>query len=138
MPKSSSENSTRTERQGRSVSAGALIAIIAAALLAIAALLWFTALRGISDKRVEAPPAQTPSAAAADGQDESPAAPPQIITATDPEPPAQTEPADAPEAGETDGDASVQPAGAFDGAPAAVTDADLTRIYGDAESEAAP
>ena len=26
----------------------------------------------------------------------------------------------------------------LDGAPAAVTDADLTRIYGDAESEAAP
>ena len=126
MPKSSSENTTRTERQGRSVSAGALIAIIAAALLAIAALLWFTALRGISDKRVEAPPAQTPSAAAADGQDESPAAPPQIVTATDPEPPAQTEPADAPEADEPDGDASVQPAGAFDGAPAAETDATQT------------
>ena len=125
MPKSSSENTTRTERQGRSISAGALIAIIAAALLAIAALLWFTALRGISDRRVEAPPAQTPSAAA-DEPDESPAAPPQIVTATDPEPPVQTEPADAPEAGEPDGDASVQPAGAFDGAPAAETDATQT------------
>lgn len=126
MPKSSSENTTRTERQGRSVSAGALIAIIAAALLAIAALLWFTALRGISDKRVEATPAQTPSAAAADGQDESPAAPPQIVTATDPEPPAQTEPEDTPEAGRPDDAASVQPAGAFDGMPAAETDATQT------------
>lgn len=74
---------TNGEQHSRILSPVVLIALIAAALLLVAALLWFSALRSISDKSVQPQPTepeqvQTPSE-------------PQVIAASDPAP-AEEEP----------------------------------------------
>ena len=79
MTKQSNETNAPVKRHERTISAGALITLIALALLAIAALLWFTVLRGIADRQVSIP--EKPKL-----EQELPTAEPEIITATDPQP----------------------------------------------------
>ena len=79
MTKQSNETNAPVKRHERTISAGVLITLIALALLAIAALLWFTVLRGIADRQVSIP--EKPKL-----EQELPTAEPEIITATDPQP----------------------------------------------------
>lgn len=90
MTKKTSNHQTDSSAQNRPLSPVVLIALIAVALLIVAALLWFSVLRGIGDKQVR--PSQTQTAAEA----ERPMSAPQVVAASDPQQSAQTDENDAP------------------------------------------
>lgn len=79
MTKKTSNHQTDTSAQNHPLSPVVLVALIAVALLIVAALLWFSVLRGIGEKEVR--PSQTQSAA----ESERPASSPQVVAASDPQ-----------------------------------------------------